>query len=181
VEALTGPGAFGWFAEQRRLLEDAAQRVGSAPEHLARRVEALAEEQKKLQRRVEELIRGGGTAAGASVSEENGTAIAVSSTPATDRNEIGAMVDAFRARTPSGVIVIFATGDRPGIHVGVTDDLVAKGTTAPDIVNRIAVVAGGKGGGRPHFASAGAADASRLAVAEQEAPKIVRALLPRSA
>jgi alanyl-tRNA synthetase len=177
VEALTGPGAFAWFAEQRKLLEDAASAIGSAPEHLARRVEALAEEQKKLQKRVEDLIKGGGAASGTSVSEENGTAIAVSATPATDRNEIGAMVDAFRSKTKSGVVVIFATGDRPGIHVGVTDDLVARGITAPDLVNRIAALAGGKGGGRAHFASAGAADASLLAVAEERAPAIVRDVL----
>ncbi len=177
VEALTGPGAFAWFAGQRKLLEDAASAIGSAPEHLARKVEALAEEQKKLQRRVEDLIKGGGAAAGASVSEENGTTVAVSATPATDRNEIGAMVDAFRSQTKSGVVVIFATGERPGIHVGVTDDLVARGITAPDVVNRIAALAGGKGGGRAHFASAGAADASLLAVAEERAPAIVKGVL----
>jgi alanyl-tRNA synthetase len=177
VEALTGPGAFAWHSGQQRMREEAADAPGRAPEHLARRVEALAEEQKKLQKRVEELIRKGGAGAQAQVSEENGTAIAVSATPATDRNEIGAMVDAFRSQTKSGVVVIFATGERPGVHVGVTDDLVARGVTAPDIVNRVAALAGGKGGGRPHFASAGAADASRLAVAEERAPAIVREVL----
>jgi len=130
-----------------------------------------------LFRSVEELIKGGGASAGTQVQEANGTAIAVTATPSGDRNEIGAMVDAFRARTRSGVTVIFATGERPGIHVGVTDDLVARGVTAPDIVNRVAAVAGGRGGGRPHFASAGAADASRLAVAEERAPTIVREVL----
>jgi alanyl-tRNA synthetase len=180
VEALTGPGAFAWFAEQRKLLEDAASTLGSAPEHLARRAQALAEEQKKLQKRVEELIKGGGAATGANVSEENGTVIAVTTTAATDRNEIGAMVDAFRARTKSGVLVIFANGDRPGIHVGLTDDLVARGTTAPTVVNKIAELAGGKGGGRPYFASAGAV-ADRLAIATERADEIVRSiLLPRS-
>ncbi len=177
VEALTGPGAFGWFAEQQRLLQDAAARAGSTPEHLAKKVEALAEEQRKLQKRVEDLIKGGGGAGGARVSTENGSSIAVSQTPSGDRNEIGAMVDAFRSKTPSGVTVIFATGDRPGIHVGVTDDLVARGLTAGDVVNRIAAVTGGKGGGRPHFASAGAGDVSRFGDAQAQAPDIVREML----
>jgi len=176
IEALTGPGAFGWFAAQRRLLEEAAARAGSTPEHLARKVEALAEERKKLEKRVEELIKGGG-GAGGSVTNENGTAVAVQSTSSGDRNEIGAMVDAFRSQTKSGVIVIFATGDRPGIHAGVTDDLVGRGVTAPDVVNRVAALTGGKGGGRPHFASAGAGTALPLAAAEQQAPGIVRELL----
>ena len=177
IEALTGPGAFAWFAGQQRILQEAAAKLGSTPEHLAKRVEALSEERKKLERRVEELIKGGGAGAGAKVVEENGTAIAVSSTPSADRNEIGAMVDAFRSKNRSGVQVIFATGERPGIHVGVTDDLVARGVTAPEVVNRIAALTGGKGGGRPHFASAGAGPSGSLATAEEKAPAIVRELL----
>jgi alanyl-tRNA synthetase len=176
IEALTGPGAFDWFRAQQRLLEDAAARAGSTPEHLARKVETLAEERKKLEKRVEELIKGGG-AAGGSVTTESGSAIAVQNTSSGDRNEIGAMVDAFRSQTKSGVIVIFATGDRPGIHAGVTDDLVARGVTAPEVVNRVAALTGGKGGGRAHFASAGAGAALPLAEAEQQAPGIVRELL----
>jgi alanyl-tRNA synthetase len=176
VEALTGPGAFAWFAKQQQLLSEAAAKLGSTPEHLAKRVEALSDEQRKLQKRVEDLIKGGGGAAG-QVAVENGTAIAVSNTPSGDRNEIGAMVDAFRSKNPSGVTVIFATGDRPGIHVGVTDDLVKRGVTAGEVVNRIAALTGGKGGGRPHFASAGAGDTARLTAAEEQAPAIVRELL----
>jgi alanyl-tRNA synthetase len=176
VEALSGPGAFGWLASREKLLHEAAERLGSTPEHLARRVEALADDRRKLEKRVEELIRGGGAAAGAAVIEANGSAIAVSSTTSADRNEIGAMVDAFRSGTRSGVAVIFATGERPGIHVGVTDDLVARGVLASDLVNRIAALAGGKGGGRPHFASAGGITGS-LAEAERQATAIVRGVL----
>jgi alanyl-tRNA synthetase len=177
VEAVTGPGAFRWFDAQQRMLEEAAQRLGSAPEHLVRKVEGLVEERRKLEKRVEELIKGGGAAAGAQVLDAGGVSVAVSRSVSGDRNEIGAMVDAFRSRTKSGVTVIFATGERAGIHVGVTDDLVARGVTAPEVVNRLAAVTGGKGGGRPHFASAGAGDASRLPDAERQAPSIVRELL----
>jgi hypothetical protein len=40
-------------------------------------------------------------------------------------------------------------------------------------VNRIAAVSGGKGGGRPGFASASAGDPSRLTAAREAAPAIV--------
>jgi alanyl-tRNA synthetase len=40
-------------------------------------------------------------------------------------------------------------------------------------VNRIAAVSGGKGGGRPHFASAGAGDPSRLPAARAATPELV--------
>jgi alanyl-tRNA synthetase len=177
IEALTGPGAFRWLDEQLRLLWDAAARLGSAPEHLARKVEVLIEERRKLEKRVEELIRGGGAAGGSRVVEQDGTTIAVHRTATSDRNEIGAMVDAFRSRTTSGVTVILAASERPGIHVGVTDDLVAKGVLAPDLVNRIAALSGGRGGGRPHFASASTGDASSLEETERRAASIVRDVL----
>jgi len=90
-------------------------------------------------------------------------------------------VDAFRAQTRSGVLVIFATGDRPGIHAGVTDDLVARGVTATAVVNGVAALTGGKGGGRPHFASAGVGAAMPLAEAERQGPDLVRALLAGNA
>ena len=183
VEALTGPGAFDWLRDRVRLLDGVAEVVGSTPEHLARRVEALIDERRKLEKRVEELIKSGGAdAAKARSVEVNGSRIAVHASATADRNEIGAMVDAFRAQTPSGVLVIVATGERPGIHVGVTDDLVARGVVAPDLANRLAAVSGGKGGGRPHFASAGAGDASKLGDVELKAVDIVRDVLkPRSA
>jgi alanyl-tRNA synthetase len=65
------------------------------------------------------------------------------------------------------------------VHVGVTDDLVQQGVKAGDIVNAIAAVAGGKGGGRPHFASAGVGDATKLGLARTQAPAIVQGLLRR--
>ncbi len=178
VEALTGPGAYDWLLERVRLLDGVAETVGSAPEHLTRKVEALLEERKKLERRVEELIKGGAAdAAKARTIEVNGTRIAVATSATADRNEVGAMIDAFRAQAGSGVLVIVATGERPGIHVGVTDDLVARGVLAPDLANRLAALSGGKGGGRPHFASAGAGDPSKLSEVERQAPDVVRAVL----
>ncbi len=177
VEALTGPGAYGWLLDRVRLLDGVAEAVGSAPEHLTRKVEALVEERKKLEKRVEELIKGGGARSDARTTEVNGTSVAVTASATADRNEIGAMIDAFRSQTRSGVLVVVATGERPGIHVGVTDDLVGRGIVAPDLANRLAALSGGKGGGRPHFASAGAGDPSKLGEVERRAPEVVREVL----
>jgi len=177
IEALTGPGAYAWLLGRSQLLEGAADAVGSTPEHLARRVEALVEERRRLEKRVEELIKGGGAQAAGQVTEVGGTSVTVAPSRSGDRNEIGAMVDAFREKTKSGVLVVVAQGERPGIHVGVTDDLVARGITAPVLANRLAALSGGKGGGRPHFASAGAGDPAKLAEVEAQAAEVVRAAL----
>jgi alanyl-tRNA synthetase len=44
-------------------------------------------------------------------------------------------------------------------------------------VNRIAALSGGKGGGRPHFASAGAGDATKLPAARAATRDLVSAWL----
>jgi alanyl-tRNA synthetase len=94
-----------------------------------------------------------------------------------DRGQIGLLMDAFREKHKSAIRVLFVTDERAGIHVGVTDDLISRGVKAGEIVSRIAAVSGGKGGGRPHFASAGAGDAARLGEARAATPEIVAELL----
>src|SRR5207253_1822166 len=59
------------------------------------------------------------------------------------------------------------------------DDLVQQGVKAGDIANAVAAVSGGKGGGRPHFASAGAGDPAKLGLARAQARAIVEGLLRR--
>ncbi|HEU5039294.1 MAG TPA: DHHA1 domain-containing protein, partial [Gemmatimonadales bacterium] len=66
-----------------------------------------------------------------------------------------------------------SSGGRGAIHVTLTDDLVGAGRKAGDLVNRIAALSGGKGGGRPHFASAGAGDPSRLPAARAATAALV--------
>ena len=63
--------------------------------------------------------------------------------------------------------------------MAVTDDLVQQGVKAGEIANAIAAVSGGKGGGRPHFASAGAGDPAKLREARAQARVIIERLLGR--
>jgi alanyl-tRNA synthetase len=50
---------------------------------------------------------------------------------------------------------------------------VSSGRKAGDLVNRIAAMSGGRGGGRPHFASAGAGDPERLPAVRAATPELV--------
>ena len=62
------------------------------------------------------------------------------------------------------MLVLFSTArPRRASTSTLTDDLVGAGRKAGDLVNRIAALSGGKGGGRPHFASAGAGDPTQAA------------------
>jgi len=180
IEAITGPAAYRYARELEARLDEAAALLKSTPEHLAKRVEAMLEEQHKLERRIQDLLkRGSGNAERGTVEKVGDVELHVMDGDSDDRNEIAVQMDAFRNKHQRAIAVLFTAGERAGIHVAVTDDLVAQGVKAGDLANRIAAVSGGKGGGRPHFASAGAGDAAKLATARAQTPAIVRAALGR--
>jgi len=176
IEALTGPTAYRYALELQSRLSEAAGLLKTQPEHLARRIEAMLEENKKLEKRVEELLRGSGKGEGGSVEKIGDVELHVGESSLEDRNQIAVLMDGFRAKHKRAISVLFTKGERggAGIHVAVTDDLVSKGVKAGDIANAIASTTGGKGGGRPHFASAGVGDVSKLGEARARTAEIVR-------
>jgi alanyl-tRNA synthetase len=90
---------------------------------------------------------------------------------------VAELADRFRAGRRNALLVMFSPVGRGAIHVALTEDLVKAGRKAGDLVNRLAAVSGGKGGGRPGFASAGAGDPSRLGAAREAAPAIIETWL----
>jgi alanyl-tRNA synthetase len=166
IEAVTGSGALRALREQERRLAQVAETLKAQPEHVIRRLEQLLEERQRLEARLAEALRSGGPAAmtGDRATVE-GVDLTIAETSSDDRAEVGRISDQFREGKRNGVLVLFSTAGRGGIHVALTDDLVRAGRNAGDLVNRIAALSGGRGGGRPHFASAGAGDPSKLPAA----------------
>jgi len=175
IEALTGPTAYRYALELQHLLSEASGVLKTQPEHLVRRIEAMLEENKRLEKRVAELLKAGTRESG-QVEKIGDLELHVSESAIDDRGQISAIMDGFRAKHKRAISVLFTTGDRAGIHVAVTDDLVSKGIKAGEIANAIAATTGGKGGGRPHFASAGVGDVNKLGEARARTVEIVREL-----
>jgi alanyl-tRNA synthetase len=178
IEAVTGSGALRVVHELERRVAALAETLKAQPEHLIKRVEQLLEERERLEARLAESRQsGGGAAVTGEVSQVAGVDLTVADTQTEDRAELGRVADSFREGRRNGVLVLFSSAGRGAIHVALTDDLVSAGKKAGDLVNRIAALSGGKGGGRPHFASAGAGDASRLSAARAATPALVAAWL----
>jgi alanyl-tRNA synthetase len=174
IEGLTGPAAYRYAIELQARLSEAAGLLKTQPEHVARRIEALLEENKKLEKQISDLLKGAGSREQGAVEKIGDVELHVGESDLDDRNQIAAIMDGFRAQHKRAISVLFTKGERAGIHVAVTDDLVSRGVKAGDIANAIAQATGGKGGGRPHFASAGVGDASKLGEARAKTPQIVR-------
>jgi alanyl-tRNA synthetase len=178
IEALTGGGALRAVRELEQRLSTLAEALKAQPEHLVRRVEQLLEERGRLEARLAEAARAsGGFAVAGDVSTVGGVELTVADTMSEDKAELGRIADSFREGRRKAVLVLFSSAGRGSIHVTLTDDLVSAGRKAGDLVNRIAALSGGKGGGRPHFASAGAGDPERLPAARAATPELVTAWL----
>src|SRR3989440_3092822 len=63
IEAVTGLGAYALVRRLEQQLAEAAAVLKAQPEHFVKRVEALLEENRKLEKQVEELLRSGGRGA----------------------------------------------------------------------------------------------------------------------
>ena len=184
IEAATGPGAFQLMRERERVLARVGALLKTREEDVERRVAALLEERRNLERRVEEAMRGGGDQMKQWLSEAepldgNGTRYVGRRVSAGDVKELQAMGDALREQLLSGVGVLgttFADG-KTTLLVVVTDDLRDRGVRADTLVREIAAVAGGRGGGKPHMAQAGIPDPDKLDAAIRGAPEIIRPLL----
>ena len=178
IEAVTGSGALRALREQEQRLAQVAETLKAQPEHVLRRLEQLLEERQRLEARLQDALRtGGGSAMSGDRTTVDGVDLTIAETTSDDRAEVGRISDQFREGKRNGVLVLFSTGGRGGIHVALTDDLVRAGRNAGDLVNRIAALSGGRGGGRPHFASAGAGDATKLPQARAATRDLVSAWL----
>ncbi len=178
VEAVTGSGALRAVRELESRLAAISEVLKAQPEHLVRRVQQLVEERQRLEARLAETLRSGaGAGVKGEVSAVGGVELTIADTSSEDRTELGRIADSFRQGRRNAVLVLFGSSGRGAIHVTLTDDLVSSGRNAGDLVNRIAALSGGKGGGRPHFASAGAGDPGRLPAARAATPELVTAWL----
>ena len=184
IEAVTGPGAYELVRREEQSLNRVAELLKTPRDGVEKRVVALIEERRGLERRLEEAMRGGGDQLQtllktAQAVGSNGTRLVTSVVRAGDVKELQALGDAVREKLGSGVGVLGASFEdgKNTLLVVVTDDLRERGVRADALIKDIAAAAGGRGGGKPHMAQAGIPDASRFDEAFAKAPESVRSAL----
>ena len=182
IEAVTGPKAFAYFRERERTLERLGELVKATPDTVLKRVQTLLEERKQLEQRLEEALKGGGDQVRALVASAPtilGFRLLATMVTATDVKTLQAIGDAVREQLGSGVAALGATFEdgKSALLVVATDDARDRGLRADAVIKELAVVAGGRGGGKPHMAQAGVPDAARLPEAFAALERTVRSLL----
>jgi alanyl-tRNA synthetase len=184
IEAVTGPGAYAFVRNEEQTLHRIAEALKSPVDALERRVTALLEERRGLERRLDEAMRGGGDQLQTLLKQarsvgDNGTRLVTGIVRAGDVKELQTLGDAVREKLGSGVGVLAASFEdgKNALIVVVTDDLRERGVRADALIKDIAAAAGGRGGGKPHMAQAGIPDASRFDDALARAPALLEAAL----
>ncbi|HTP12492.1 MAG TPA: DHHA1 domain-containing protein, partial [Bacteroidota bacterium] len=97
-------------------------------------------------------------------------------------DELKSLGDSLRTKLGSGVALIASViEDKVSLVCVVTDDLVAKKKLeAGKVVGAVAKLVGGGGGGRPHMATAGGRDVSKLDEAIAQTRSIVESILHKT-
>lgn len=182
IEAVTGDAAIAFSQRQRELLRRVTAELHGtdeeAPEQIARLQERLRAAEKEAEElRVKLASREASADLEAEGEEVDGVRIVAREVRQLDAGGLRNLADVLKAKLGSGIVVLGVRHDgKAQLIVGVTDDLTGR-VGADRIVQRLAEVVGGGGGGHPGMAQAGGPQGDRLDEALERAPKIVRELL----
>ena len=171
IEALTGEAARAWLVGREEALKTTAGLLRTTPDEVERRVAALIEERRKLERDLAEakkaLALGGGGGAAPAADEVIGTIkFSGQVLEGLDPKDLRGLLDQAKTRLGSGVAVIVAVNEgKASIAAAVTDDLTAT-ISAVDLVRAGVAALGGKGGGgRADMAQGGGPEGASAAAA----------------
>jgi alanyl-tRNA synthetase len=168
VEAICGLESLRAFQRDRDALAEVSAALNARPGEVAARVTALADENKRLARELQQArmkAAMAGSSGGGAQDEAidiAGVKLVAREVTGLDKDGLRTLVDQHRDKIKSGVVVLASASDgKVAVLVGVTPDLTKK-APAGQIVKLLAPIVGGGGGGRPDFAEAGGKDASKI-------------------
>ncbi len=179
IEAVTGAGVLQYIAKLSGELTSAAAVLKlNNPSELAKKCESLVAELKEKDKAIEafnsKLASSGVEELLKNAKDLGSIKLVVGSFKDLSGDALRDMCDKLRDKNPD-VIAVLANvkADGANIAVAVGKNAAQSGVMAGKAVGAIAAVAGGKGGGRPDFAMAGAKDTSKIAEALEASEGII--------
>jgi alanyl-tRNA synthetase len=181
IEAVTGIGAFEHYEKQAEILSNLASRLNTSEDLILATVEKMSNTVKQLEKTLESQKRQGVLGQvdqlAAQVQTIKGIKLVAAEVQGTDKESLRQLVDSLRQKLGSGVVTLGTVDDgKVALIAGVTKDLTAK-VHAGKLIQTLAKMVGGSGGGRPDLAEAGGKDTSALKSALSTIPALLEALL----
>ena len=160
IEALTGDNVFAYYKNLEDQLAAAAKVVKATPANLVERLEHLMAEMKALSSENESLKSKAAKDALGDVMDQVVTVkdvkLLAASVEGVDMNGLRDLGDQLKEKLGEGVVVIASSCDgKVNLIAMATDEAMAKGAHAGNLIKAIAAKVGGGGGGRPNMAQAG--------------------------
>ncbi len=182
VEAVTGHGAHRFVADRLNLLDRLANKLNTPVAELEHRLEALLERDRAQERELDavnrRLARGQFDMLLGGVMKVRDVTVLAAKVEVQTVEQLREMTDWYRDRVKSGVAVLGMISDgKPVIIAAVTEDLIARGLKAGDLVREVAKIVGGSGGGRPNLAQAGGHNPEKLGEALAAVTQMVEGAL----
>lgn len=167
IEALTGNAVFAYYKNIENSYNEICKALKATPANVTEKIAHLQAELKALASENESLkSKAAGAAMGNvldKVEDVNGVKFLGVSLEGVDMNELRNLGDDLKSKLGSGVIVLASVNEgKVNLMVAATDDVVAKGAHAGNIIKAAAPKVGGGGGGRPNMAQAGGKNPSGI-------------------
>ena len=160
IEAITGSNVLTYYKKQEEQLNKAAVTLKVQPAMLIEKIQHLMAEYKALSQELESLkAKLAKDSLGNvldSVVEVKGVKILAAKVPGVDMNGLRDLSDNLCDKMGGGIAVLVSEADgKVNLVAKATDDAIAKGAHAGNLIKAIAPIVGGGGGGRPNMAQAG--------------------------
>jgi alanyl-tRNA synthetase len=177
IEAVAGLEAYRKATDEVSLIKTLAGKVNSPVHELDKKIDALLAQQKELEKQVKSAVQREASNAASRLLEEiqtvNGVPAIIHNLGGVDGDFLQAVADSLKGRF-KGVIVLGGGPHRESVALvaAVTPEYTAK-IQAGKIIQQIAPMVDGKGGGKPDNARGGGKDPSKLDEALAKAKSLI--------
>ena len=165
IEAVAGLEAYKRANEELHLIRSVAGKVGSPVHELEKKIESLLEQQKELQKQIKTAQQREASNVASNLLEQihalNGIPTIIHNVGAVDGDFLQAVADSLKGRFKGMIVLGGAANGAVSLVATVSPDFTAK-IQAGKIIQTIAPIVGGKGGGKPDNARGGGKDAAKL-------------------
>ena len=176
VEALVGSDAYRFLAREHALVAQLADMLMVRPDELPDRIDAMLNRLKDVEREFDKVRAAALRAQLAELvhtDEVSDVVVKRLVLPAgTSANDLREIVTELRGTIPAsraGVVIGFAPDvDKVSVVVAANAEAIGRGHAAGSLLQRIAPVLGGKGGGKPDLAQGGGSNVEAIPTALQE-------------
>lgn len=179
IEAITGRAVYEYILKKDNLISEVVEILKAREDNILNKAQTMVEETKSLEKELHDIksklsMQDADSVLDSKV-EVNGVNLVTNKYEGMDMDTLREAADVLRDKLENGVVVLANVCDGKISFVATASkEAISKGAHAGNLVREVAKIAGGKGGGRPNMAQAGASDESKIDEALAHANEVLK-------